>query len=365
MEEGVALNVAPIAEQSNFTLIRKTMRAVVIKPHPIVFNKVERLIHVNGMSFEEEFIAKVISEHLAKQKNGKLPTITDAFEIYMHEAKSSHRPTFVKHANYHFRSFKEFFGDLTLDELKHWHITEYRDYQLNRGLSPVSIRKHNNTLNAIINMAFKHLDIDKLSPFRALRIRGESDVTSRIPHITEELIQAVKKRLLLNDAPYHLVALIQLNTGMRISEPTLARLDDCVLEHEIPHLWVRKNDLTDRKTLASIRAVPLCGDSLVAAKKLYKLARREGSEWFVPQYARENGNSTCSATMNKYLKELGFRSHMFRHAFIDRLKANNDIPTKLAESITGHSRGGSEFDTYGSVGYTLEQKRDVILKVLI
>ena len=28
------------------------MRAVVIKPHPIVFDKVERLINVNGMNFE-------------------------------------------------------------------------------------------------------------------------------------------------------------------------------------------------------------------------------------------------------------------------------------------------------------------------
>jgi hypothetical protein len=47
------------------------------------------------------------------------------------------------------------------------------------------------------------------------------------------------------------------------------------------------------------------------------------------------------------------------------MKARNDIPTRLAESITGHSSGGSEFNTYGTVGYTLEQKRDVILKVLI
>jgi len=45
-----------------------------------------------------------------------------------------------------------------------------------------------------------------------------------------------------------LAALIQLNTGMRISEPVLARLDDLVLDHEIPHLWVRKNSLNDRKT---------------------------------------------------------------------------------------------------------------------
>ena len=70
------------------------MQAVIIKPHPIVFDKVERLVNINGMNFEEAFVAKVISEHLSKQKNGKLPTITDAFAIYMHEAKSSHRPTF-------------------------------------------------------------------------------------------------------------------------------------------------------------------------------------------------------------------------------------------------------------------------------
>ena len=56
---------------------------------------------------------------------------------------------------------------------------------------------------------------------------------------------------------------------------------------------------------------------------------------------------------------------MFRHAIIDRMKSRNDIPTRLAESITGHSSGGSEFNMYGTVGYTLEQKRDVILKVLI
>jgi len=325
----------------------------------------KKIVKIKDVAFEEDFVAELISRHFNEQALKASPTITTAFEIYMREHPHSHRKKFAYNSTRYFTYFLEQFGDLRLDELRHHHITQYRDFQLERGLMPTSVRKHNNTLNAIINMAFKHLDIDKLSPFRALQIRGEADVTSRIPHITDELIQSVKKRLLTRDLPYRLVALIQLNTGMRISEPTLAKLEDCVLEHVIPHLWVRKNRLTDRKTIASIRAVPLCGDSLVAAKKLYKLAQREGSEWFIPQYARENGNSTCSATMNKCLRDLGFRSHMFRHAFIDRLKANNDIPTKLAESITGHSRGGSEFDTYGSVGYTLEQKRDVILKVLI
>lgn len=341
------------------------MRSIVIKPHPIVFDKVERLINVNGMNFEEEFIAKVISEHLARQKDGRIPTITDAFRIYMNESASSHRPTFVKHANYHFRSFKEFFGDLTLDELKHWHITEYRDYQLMRGLNPTSVRKHNNTLNAMLNVAFKHLDIDRLSPFRGLKIRGEGDIKRPMPIITTQLIEQVKACLLKNSTPHKLVALIQLNTGFRLSEPIFARFEDCVLDHDIPHLWIRRNALSDRKTKSSIRAVPLCGVSLDAAKELYKIARKKNSEWFVPHYARDNGNSSCSQIIKKTLKEFDFKSHMFRHAIIDRMKARNDIPTRLAESITGHSSGGSEFNTYGTVGYTLEQKRDVILKVLI
>ena len=341
------------------------MRAIVIKPHPIVFDKIERLINVNGMNFEEDFLAKVVSEHLARQKEGRMPTITDAFKIYMNESASAHRATFVKHASYHFRSFKEFFGDLTLDELKHWHITEYRDYQLKRGLNPTSVRKHNNTLNAMLNVAFKHLDIDRLSPFRGLKIRGEGDVKRPMPIITTELIYQVKECLLKNTTPHKLVALIQLNTGFRLSEPLFARLEDCVLEHDIPHLWIRRNALSDRKTKSSIRCVPLCGVSLDAAKELYKIAIKKRSEWLVPHYARDNGNSSCSQIIKKTLKEFDFKSHMFRHAIIDRMKARNDIPTRLAESITGHSSGGSEYNTYGTVGYTLEQKRDVILKVVV
>jgi hypothetical protein len=37
----------------------------------------------------------------------------------------------------------------------------------------------------------------------------------------------------------------------------------------------------------------------------------------------------------------------------------------LAESITGHGRGQTDFAVYGSVGYTLEQKLQVIQKIEI
>ena len=56
---------------------------------------------------------------------------------------------------------------------------------------------------------------------------------------------------------------------------------------------------------------------------------------------------------------------MFRHGLIDRMKPCNDIPTRLAESITGHSSGGSEFNNYGTIGYTLKQKLDVLNRIVV
>ena len=131
------------------------------------------------------------------------------------------------------------------------------------------------------SMAFKHLDIDRLSPFRRSSIRGEGEFSRTMAPITVEHLHKVKAHLLNHPIPSRLAALIQLNTSMRISEPVLARLDDFVLDHDIPHLWVRKNSLSDRKTQASIRYVPLLGVS---------------------------------------------RTHMFRHAFIDRMKTKDNVP---------------------------------------
>ena len=324
-----------------------------------------RRVNINGADFDESFLASLIAQHFSSAQKASRVKLSDAFEIYIRENPSSHRKKFLYNASLYFGYFMDLFGDVAIEDLRHHHITAYRDFQLARGLKPSSIRKHNNTLNAIINMAFKHYGIDRLSPFRGLRIKGEHERSRELPKVTEGLIQKVKSRLLESDAPYRLVALIQLNTGMRVSEPALARLHDLVLDHEIPHLWVRRNELTDRKTASSLRAVPLCGISLDAARKLHRLAQGMGSDWLVPSYAHENGNTSCSAMINKCLRDLDFRSHMFRHAFIDRLKSRNDVPLKLAECITGHHSGGSDFDHYGTVGYSLHQKQAVIQRILI
>jgi integrase len=321
-------------------------------------------IDIDGIQIDRELIVQLLAKHLGSNlTQTKRYKFSDAFEIYLRERSGNFRKRFSQNATRSFNNFINQFGDLYLDELKHFHATQYRDAQIARGLNPTSVRKHFATLNATLNLAFKHLDIDRLSPFRGLYIAGEGEVKRHMRTITPELLLEVKQRLLVRRTPYKLVALVQLNTGMRLSEPIFARREDLILNHSIPHLWVRKNALSDRKTKTSIRAIPLVGVSLDAAKALDRIAERAQSEWLVPRYARDNGNTSCSAIINKYLRDLEFRSHMFRHALIDRLKSCNDIPTRLAESITGHSSGGSDFNTYGTVGYTLEQKLEVLQRI--
>lgn len=69
--------------------------------HHLALEKVERMVDINGVKFDETFLAGLVRDHLAKQVNGRLPTITDAFEIYIRENASAHRPRFVKTASRH------------------------------------------------------------------------------------------------------------------------------------------------------------------------------------------------------------------------------------------------------------------------
>ena len=68
-----------------------------------------------------------------------------------------------------------------------------------------------------------------------MSIRDEGELSRTMAPITVEHLRKVKAHLLSHPIPSRLAALIQLNTGMRISEPVLERLDDLVLDHDIPH----------------------------------------------------------------------------------------------------------------------------------
>jgi hypothetical protein len=115
----------------------------------------------------------LVAQHYIRQQLQAKPRISHSYDIYLHENPSAHRRKFKTLAQQAYALFVRQFGDPTLDELRQANINEFRENQLARGLNANSVRRHINMLNTMVNVAFKHLDIDRLSPFRRLYIRGE------------------------------------------------------------------------------------------------------------------------------------------------------------------------------------------------
>lgn len=326
----------------------------------------ERRVRVHGVDFDESFLAHLISDYFGRGFGHREYRLSDAVDIYIRERAAGRKAKFRRDAYAALANFIAVVGDLPIHALSHQHICSMRDDLLRRGLSPTTVRKQTSFLNAALNKCFQVLDINRLSPFRSLYIEGEGARKRDLPSVSLAQLVTVKQYLLLPPiCTFKLVGLLQLNTGLRISEPVFARVEDCVVDAEIPHIWIRPNALTECKTKSSIRQIPLVGISLWAAQRLRLMALSEESDWLVPRYARLNGNVSCSGALNKYLKPYNFRSHLFRHSLIDRMKACNDIPFRVAESITGHATKWTEYDNYGTVGYTLAQKLDVLTRVVV
>ena len=97
---------------------------------------IKKRISVGGIDVDEDFVKELLIKHLRQGDANDRPTLSDAFDIYMAENTSAHRRKFKLNANQYFNRFSAMYGDLYLDELKHWHITQYRDAMLAQGLHP-------------------------------------------------------------------------------------------------------------------------------------------------------------------------------------------------------------------------------------
>jgi len=87
----------------------------------------QKRVNICGAEFDESFIAELLSKHFSNQSLGTRPTITTAFDIYMQESGAIKRPRFAADARRCCDYFKNQFGDIYLDELKHYHAAIYRN----------------------------------------------------------------------------------------------------------------------------------------------------------------------------------------------------------------------------------------------
>lgn len=186
---------------------------------------------------------------------------------------------------------------LALTGLKRDDARKVRDHMLQTKkraggtLSPESVKREIDILSAVITHALVEFELEDVvkNPFKALPIGNSTknklaDIDKRDP-LPDVTVSAVQDRL--QGELLHIWRLLA-GTGCRLAEVTGLRLEDIRIEGEaVPHIRVTWHEGRRLKTKASLRAVPLVGDALDAAKEARRVSG-SGTVLF-PKYARPRG----------------------------------------------------------------------------
>lgn len=309
---------------------------------------------------------------LAKMKDFRDPqTIPTILSVALSDYLSRHKKPsdgLIYDSTSCVNKFIKLHGDIEVKNITRSMVHDYVKDRLNSKVKTTTVRRELNQLSAIVNKAFLELELDKKSPFMSIDIPAEGKDAKEKKPITLVKLEKLLATIRHSCTTSHLIAKIQLNTGLRVSELAVAKTADVHLLDTngqplaIPFISITPNEFRSLKNDASERNVPLVGISLAAMHEAVKQARDH--VFLFPQYGKKGGGTNASAAVNAALDFVDINSHDFRHFLSTRMREKM-IPLDVRETITGHSsRGSSELKGYGE-GYKLEQMHPELLKVSI
>lgn len=256
------------------------------------------------------------------------------------------------------RSFTEYRGDLDLLAIARSDVTAWVKSCRAVGQTDSTIRRRAECLAAILKRYQRDNDMTGPNPFGSLGLSGGSSFdrlpfhTSHIKQIDDYMAGARLKTSTRNI----LVALKW--TGARPAEIAGLAPADVILEHEIPHVWIRPNVIRPLKTKTSERRIPLVGDALTAMQAA--IAKPAGVGVFFEEF---NPNA-LSATLNQVLTRAGIPRgsrlsvYSYRHAMKEALRSAA-VRDDLQRRLLGHA-GEGVADRYGSPLAMLKQLHEAL-----
>lgn len=304
------------------------------------------------------------------QPNAKAPPVTmlDAKEMYRKErmggAEGRNQRNRLDRVC---RRIEETLGPLhklPLVGLKREHGRELRDAMLatpakgrsGQTLSPSSVRRELDMIKAMVSLAIVEFDLQKTAhnPFEGLEVASknaapDTEWSKRDP-LPKDILLAMRKRMNgnLRQPALGLIWRLLEGTGCRGAEVVGLRVEDVNVDGPYPNIWVRWHEDRRVKTKVSIRAVPLVGDALVAAKEA--LAAADGERMLFPRYAHEAGPDAVSQALMKHLRQFTSNKrhvvYSLRHNMKDLL-VTAGVPERDEHRILGHSLGGVGNRVYG------------------
>ena len=233
----------------------------------------------------------------------------------------------------------------------------YRDLLLTR-VSPNSVMRYKNTLNASINWFIKENGLEVVSMFANLLVKGAGHTKNdRLP-LSQEDVSLLDKKFAGSsvDAIYQVLR----DTGTRVGEVSGLLVGDISLQNKT--LNIKANSIRGLKNLSSERVIPLSATVLEALQA--QRVGKDDSQPLFDAYARPNGNTALSAILMKHLRKTITTKqksiHSLRHKLKDDLR-NTGCDSSLADAILGHTTAGVG-SRYGS-GYNPDVMRQALVKV--
>lgn len=260
--------------------------------------------------------------------------------------------TFQKHQAIGFRNFIRVNGDVAVEDVSRDQVMAYVHDAQQRGLANSSIKRRLGALGGVVRRYYADYDIARRNPFQGVPLANAAATAADREPLSDEQVRMLDEYLNSNNSmKQHTKAVFWLIrcSSLGPSEAGGLVTEDVILDHEIPHVWVRPNELRDLKTKSRIRRFPLVGPAL------------EWAPYLPTKKFRANG---ISQRLNKHLKKavpsLSKKQAVYslRHRMKDKLYragATRDQATYLM----GHSRSDSH-DRYGASVPELSCLRNIV-----
>jgi len=280
--------------------------------------------------------------------------IEDEWTGYSHDQIRGKRNVYLRSM----RNFEKAVGTISLYDLKRSHALEFRNWWLQRikenGLKNYTANREISCLRRLFKVNFDIDDCEDKNPFARIRLKSEPDAR-RSPLKSEQIEALLLPGKLDGLQPeFQILLKLVINTGMRPVEGIGLELNDIHLDHDVPYVHVRANNIRVLKTPQSDRIIPLVGISLNAA---VQLVDRGG-------WGKKAGkNMYATSVINRHLKAMnafeGVNQSFYslRHWFQDQL-TQLGVVDRIQCQLMGHKFNRP---TYGD-GAPLEMLRDVIAK---
>jgi integrase len=297
----------------------------------------------------------------------KARKLSDAFQIYLKTHQRGNEEAFIKKQQRDWNTLTATIGNIEFTDLNREQIRNVIDVLLQQGKKTTTVRRTITNLSAVCASAIREWALVHANPCEDMRIQGEGkDAEETAVANDDQLRQIIDAMQSETVSAPALLALMQMEIGARIGELSGLAVDDVVLDHEIPHIIIKQRPWRTLKTTVSERHVPLLGIALEAVKHALSLPRNGNGEdkgkGLFQQYAKERGNDSASAAVNKRLKPWKLTSHSFRHTMEDRLREAG-CPEDVRNAIQGHTNG-SAAEKYGK-GHSLRIMREWLQKVTL